>query len=345
MSDAEKPQPKSKNKKPKSSFRKVSAFLVGLIVVCVFAGSGFSYWLAKNFTRSWVLTQEKIVIIPPGSGVAAIAHLLEKEGVISNGLVFRIVLRFNQLDKQLKAGEYLFAARVTPKQVARILEEGKTVLHRFTVPEGLTSVEIVDLLNAQDGLDDLVGPIPPEGSLLPETYSYHRGMRRAAVVSHMQQAMQQTLDELWAERQAGLPFKTKEEALILASIVEKETAVASERAKVAGVFINRLKKRMRLQTDPSVVYGITMGQQALGRPLSRKDLKTPTPYNTYTNYGLPPGPICNPGRASLQAVLNPMETDALYFVADGSGGHAFAKTLSQHNRNVAKWRKIERNRN
>ncbi|WP_417821794.1 endolytic transglycosylase MltG [Terasakiella sp.] len=344
MSDAEKPQSKSKKNEPKSSFKKVSAFLVGLIVVVVFAGSGFSYWLAKNFTRSWVLTQEKVVIVPQGSGVASIAQLLEKEGVINNALVFRIVLRFNQLDKQLKAGEYLFPARVTPKQVTRILEEGKTVLHRFTVAEGLTSVEVVAQLNAQDGLDGQVTHIPAEGSLLPETYSYHRGMARAAVLSHMQETMIKTLDELWENRQEGLPFKTKEEALILASIVEKETGIRAERALVAGVFINRLKKRMRLQTDPTVVYGMTMGQEPLGRPLSRKDLKTPTPYNTYTNYGLPPGPICNPGRASIEAVLNPDQTDALYFVADGTGGHAFAKTLAEHNRNVAQWRRIERSR-
>jgi len=343
MSDAEKPQSNSKKKKPKSSMRKVSAFLVGLVVVGVFAASGVSYWLAKNFTRSWVLTEEKIVNIPRGSGVAAIAQLLKEQGVINNPLAFRIVLRFNKLDKSLKAGEYLFPARVTPKQVARILEEGKTVLYRVTFPEGLTSLEMMTMLEKEDALTGSVSEIPPEGSLLPETYSYHRGMTRQTVVDHMQDSMQATLDELWEKRQPDLPFKTKREALILASIVEKETAISAERAKVAGVFVNRLRKGMRLQTDPTVAYGLTLGKETLGRPLTRKDLKNPTPYNTYTINGLPPGPICNPGRASIQAVLDPMKTDALYFVADGSGGHAFAETLREHNRNVAKWRKYKRN--
>ncbi|MDV7340625.1 endolytic transglycosylase MltG [Terasakiella sp. A23] len=345
MSEAEEaPKKKKQKNKPKSSFKKVSAFLVGFIVVAVFAGSAFSFWLAKGFTRSWVLQEDKVVVIPSGSGVARIATILHDEGIIADPLAFRIVLRFNKLDKGLKAGEYLFPAKVTPKKVARILEEGKTVLHRVTFPEGLTSVEMIGLLNGEEGLDDLVLQTPAEGTLLPETYTFSRGMKRSQVVDQMQRAMSKTLDELWAKRQDGLPLKNKQEALILASIVEKETGVSSERGKVAGVFINRLNKRMRLQTDPTVVYGITLGQEPLGRPLSKKDLKTPTPYNTYTNFGLPPTPITNPGRASLEAVMNPTETKALYFVADGTGGHAFANSLKEHNRNVSKWRRIERSR-
>lgn len=337
--------PKEKNKKkPKSSKRKVSAFLVAFVVASVFGASIVAFWLAKNFTRSWILTEDKVVEIPVGSGVSKIADILHQEGVIDNPLAFRIVLRYNKMDKDLKAGEFLFPARVTPKKVARILQDGKTVLHRVTFPEGLTSVEMTGLLNGEQGMDGIVMQIPPEGSMLPETYTYSKGMERSRMVAQMQMAMQKTLDELWEKRADGLPLKSKQEALILASIVEKETGVSSERAKVAGVFINRLNKRMRLQTDPTVVYGITMGEEPLGRPLSKKDLKTPTPYNTYTNYGLPPGPISNPGRASIEAVLNPAETKALYFVADGSGGHAFANSLKDHNRNVAKWRKIERSR-
>ena len=344
MTDAEKPTEKTKKKKPKSSFKKVSAFLVAFVMVAVFAASAVAFWLAKDFTRSWVLTEDKIVEIPAGSGVAKIASILEKEGVIRNPLAFRLVLRYNKEDKGLKAGEFLFPARVTPKKVTRILQDGKTVLHRITLPEGLTSVEILELINAEPGLDEIVMQTPSEGSLLPETYSFSKGMKRQQVIAQMQTAMKKTLAELWQKRQEGLPLKSMEEALILASIVEKETGVSSERGKVAGVFINRLKKRMRLQTDPTVIYGITQGQEPLGRPLSKRDLKTPTPYNTYTNYGLPPTPICNPGRASIEAVLNPSETKALYFVADGTGGHAFANSLKQHNRNVAKWRKIERSR-
>jgi len=344
MSDAEKPQSKSEKKKPKSSIKKVSAFLVtaGLLGAAVVGGA--YYWLDTNYKSSWILEAEKVVDIPSGSGVSTIADILKAEGVIQNTTAFKIALRLHKMDKALKAGEFLFPAHVTPEEVARILKEGKTVLHRVTFPEGLTSVEIIRLLNGEAGLDGIIMVTPPEGSLLPETYTFHKGMKRERMVMQMKTAMSKTLIDLWTKRQDGLPLKDMREALILASIVEKETAVSSERAKVAGVFVNRLKKRMRLQTDPTVVYGITQGQAPLGRPLSKKDLKTPTPYNTYTNYGLPPGPITNPGRASIEAVLNPDKTDALYFVADGTGGHAFSKTLREHNRNVRKWRKIERSR-
>lgn len=343
MSEADQTQKKkTKKAKPKSSLKKVSAFLVILLILAAgSAGAGY-VWLVKHFTDSWVLVEDKVVTIPQGSGVAKIANILKGEGVIDNPLTFRLMLRLNKLDKSLKAGEFLFPAKVTPEKAAHILEEGKTVLYRLTFPEGLTSVEMIDLLNAQEGLEGRVLSIPAEGSLLPETYTYARGMKRDHIVAQMQQHMSQALDELWEKRQDDLPIKTKEEALILASIVEKETAISSERGMVAGVFVNRLNKRMRLQTDPTVVYGITLGERDLGRPLSKKDLKTPTPYNTYTNYGLPPGPICNPGRASIEAVMNPTKTKALYFVADGTGGHAFANSLKEHNRNVANWRKIER---
>lgn len=345
MSEAEEaPKKQKQTKKPKSSLKKVSAFLVSLLVIAALGAGGGAYWLKKHFTQSWVLAQDKVLVIPQGSGVAVIANLLHQEGVIDNPLAFRIALRVAKLDKTLKAGEFLFPAKVTPEQVAHILEEGKTVLHRITLPEGLTSVEIVALLNAHEGLEGVITDIPPEGSLLPETYSYARGAKRTDILDHMQQAMQATLDSLWEKRQEGLPLKNKQEALILASIVEKETAISSERGMVAGVFVNRLNKGMRLQTDPTVAYGVTLGKSDLGRPLSKKDLRTPTPYNTYTIYGLPPTPISNPGRASIEAVLNPLETKALYFVADGTGGHAFANSLQEHNRNVAKWRRIERSR-
>jgi len=187
-----------------------------------------------------------------------------------------------------------------------------------------------------------IDEVPPEGSLLPETYLFSRDDSRQAVLARMREAMQQTLAELWPKRREGLPLATPEEAVTLASIVEKETGVAAERPLVAGVFINRLKKKIPLQSDPTVIYGITLGKTELDRPLSRKDLKTATPYNTYTIQGLPPGPIANPGRDALQAVMAPTETDYIYFVADGSGGHAFAKTLEEHNRNVAKWRKFQK---
>lgn len=344
MTDEKKSDTKVSKRKPESSSLKVSAFIVAFVVATVFGSSIFAFWLAKNFTRSHILQVDKVVEIPAGSGVSKIADILVNEGVIDNALAFQIVLRFNKLDKGLKAGEYLFPAGVTPKKVARILSDGKSVLHRLTIVEGLTSTEVINLINGVAGLKGLVMQTPPEGSLLPETYSFPKAIDRQEIVEKMQFQMEFLLNDLWADRQDGLPFKTKQEAVVLASIVEKETGLSSERAKVAGVFVNRLKKKMRLQSDPTVSYGITLGQEPLGRALTRKDLKSDTDFNTYVIRGLPPTPICNPGRAALEAVLNPAQTDALYFVADGSGGHAFSKNLQGHNRNVAKWRKIERSR-
>jgi UPF0755 protein len=242
----------------------------------------------------------------------------------------------------LKAGEFAFPAAVSMRGALEILDRGETVARWLTVAEGLTSSEVVALVAAAEGLSGEPGPVPLEGSLLPETYHYSRDDDRAALIGRMQSDMQAVLAELWPKRAEGLPIKTPEEAVILASIVEKETGVAEERPLVASVFVNRLKRGMRLQSDPTVVYGITLGKAPLGRQLIFRDLDTPTPYNTYTNGGLPPGPIANPGRAALEAVLNPAETRYLYFVADGTGGHAFAKTLQEHNNNVAKWRKIQR---
>jgi len=344
MTDEKPSDKKVSKKKPKSSLRKISAFLVFFLVLGISGASLISFLLMKNFTESRVLMNDIVIDIPLGSGVAKIADILHQKGVIDQPLAFRIALRFNKLDTTLKAGEYLFPAQVSPEEAATILSAGKSVLYRVTFAEGLTSTEIIGLLNTTPGLQGVVLHIPSEGSLLPETYSFPKNFNRHEIVKRMQSEMHATLDELWPTRQAGLPFKTKEEAIILASIVEKETGVSSERTKVAGVFVNRLKKRMRLQSDPTVSYGITRGEKNLGRGLTRKDLKGKTPYNTYVIRGLPPTAISNPGRASLQAVLNPANTDAFYFVADGTGGHAFAKTLKQHNRNVAKWRKIERSR-
>ena len=260
MSESNQPSAQKTQKKPKSPLWKVSVFLVVIVFLLLDIAAGGYVWLMNEYSATSVLQEDKVVEIPHGSGVSKIAQILKSEGVIDNPLAFRIVLRFKNLDKALKAGEFLFPAQVTPEMAAHILIEGKTVLHRVTIPEGLTSVEIITLLNHEQGLEEMVMQTPSEGSLLPETYSFSKGTTRATIVSHMQEAMQHTLDELWANRQDGLPLRSKAEALILASIVEKETAVHAERAKVAGVFINRLNKRMRLQTDPTVVYGITLGK-------------------------------------------------------------------------------------
>lgn len=292
------------------------------------------------------LAQERFTVIDKGNGVAAIAAQLEEERVISNALLFRIAARLGGQDGALKAGEYRFDPAVPMKEVLAMLAAGDVFQRRFTVPEGLTSWQIVQILNGVEALAGDIEEIPPEGTLLPETYSFVKGESRVAKITQMQQAMTQTLAALWEERAEDLPLASPEEALILASIVEKETGAADEMDKVAGVFINRVRIGMRLQSDPTVIYALTGGQVQqdgqgpIGRRLLRSDWEYDSPYNTYKYAGLPPGPIANPGRAALAAVLNPQDHDYLYFVADGSGGHAFATTLAGHNRNVARWRAI-----
>lgn len=288
------------------------------------------------------LDHEISVVIPHGTSIQKITSILEERGVLMHPLLFRAAARLVAEDK-LKAGEYKIAPRLSAVELATILHKGNSIMRQFTIPEGLTSHEIVMLLNQVEGLKGEVEHIPPEGSLMPETYSFTLNNTRSGILRRMQKDMQKTLINLWKTRQNNLPFKSLEEVVILASIVEKETGLkAEERARVAGVFINRLRKGMPLQSDPTVIYALTKGKGALGRVLLLDDLQHSSPYNTYENDGLPPAPICNPGRAALEAVLNPENNDYIYFVADGTGGHAFASTLSEHNRNVANWRKINR---
>ncbi len=314
-------------------------FVLPILLIAVGLGA---MWVMDQVERPGPLAEEKSLIIPRGAGVAAIAAQLESEGVVDDAMVFRAGVRLAKASRALRAGEFAFPAGVSVEAAIEILRSGETVVHRLTVPEGLTSREIVALVKGAELLSGEIAELPAEGSLLPDTYHFARGDDRGELVARMHLAQADLLAAIWKERAENLPISSPEEAIILASIVEKETGLAEERGLVAGVFINRLNKKMRLQSDPTVVYGVTMGKAPLGRPLSRKDLKTDTPYNTYTIPGLPPGPIANPGRAALEAVLQPTKTDHLYFVADGSGGHAFAKTLAQHNRNVAKWRKLQK---
>lgn len=299
-------------------------------------------WGSSQFEAPGPLVTSKVVIIPKGIGTRAIADKLAVEGVIYDPLIFLAGVRLLETGTMLKAGEYSFPIEASPRQVMEILMKGETVVHRLTIPEGLTSKQIVALIQGGEALEGSIDTIPAEGSLLPETYHYDLNEKRGVLVGRMQKSMAQVLDELWEKRKADLPLKSKEEAVILASIVERETALASERPHVAAVFINRLRLGMKLQSDPTVIYGLSDGLGVLDRQLSRKDLASTHVYNTYVIDALPPGPIANPGRESLAAVLNPMESDDLYFVADGSGGHVFAKTLAEHNRNVANWRKIEK---
>ena len=317
----------------------LAAFATSALVV---AGGLLAFYAIDRFERPGPLAADTVIYIPQGSGVEAIARQLHQAGAIEEPLVFRLGVRLLGVGRELRAGEYLFAVALSTRDVIDLLRSGQTVVRRLTLAEGLTSYEIVALVEQAAALEGTVDTVPPEGSLLPETYHYARGDRRDELVARMGRARDKLLSELWAARAPNLPVATPQEAVVLASIVEKETGVAGERPRVASVFVNRLRKGMRLQSDPPVVYGLTGGTGALGRALTRKDLQAPSPYNTYLNPGLPPGPIANPGRASLEAVLNPARTAFLYFVADGSGGHAFAKTLAEHNRNVAKWRKFQK---
>ena len=285
--------------------------------------------------------QQTVVLIPPRIRTHDIAEILQQKGVLRRAWVFELNARARGLSVKLKAGEFAIPSRASMRTIAGILVEGKSIQHKLTVAEGLTSDMILKLVNADTVLAGEAGAVPPEGSLLPETYLFTRGESRSGLLDKMAKAQAKFLDALWARRAPGLPFKTPGEAIILASIVEKETALPQERRHIASVFLNRLKIGMRLQTDPTIIYGLTRGY-ALGRGIKQSELDAATPYNTYVIAGLPPGPICNPGKDSIAAVLNPEQTEDLYFVATGKGGHVFASTISEQARNVAAYRAFEK---
>ena len=319
-----------------------SKVLIALVVILAL-GAGFGVgavrWAFHQIEAPGPLATARIHVVPKGAGMSQIARDLEAAGIIADQKLFRLYARYLKLDSGLHAGEYEFQPGISMEDVLAQLVAGKTVLRFVTIPEGLTSHEATALVAAAVGMKG-IADVPAEGSILPETYTFTLDENRAVLVGRMKQAMKDTVAELWAKRAEGLPVNTPEEAVILASIVEKETGLPEERQRVAAVFVNRLNRGMKLQSDPTVVYAITRGERELGRALRFKDLEVKDPYNTYYAAGLPPGPICNPGRAAIAAVLNPIESKELYFVADGTGGHAFAETLIEHNRNVAKWRKI-----
>lgn len=284
---------------------------------------------------------ETVVLIPPHMRTHDIAGILQQNAVLRRALVFEINARLRGLSARLKAGEYAIPARASMRAIAAILVEGKSIQHKLTAAEGLTSDMVLKLVAADPVLLGDAGPVPEEGSLLPETYLYTRGETRAGIVDKMAKAQAKFLEAQWQARAQGLPFKTPREAIILASIVEKESALPGERRHIASVFLNRLKIGMRLQTDPTVIYDLTRGYP-LGRGIKQSELDAATPYNTYVIAGLPPGPICNPGKDSIAAVLNPDQTDDLFFVATGRGGHVFASTISEQARNVAAYRAFQR---
>ena len=307
-----------------------------LIFLCI-----YGFWGWSKFHAPGPLKKEVTVIIERG-GIDSISQKLHLAGVIENPIILSVAARLLNFDKTLKAGEYLFIPRISPKGTLNLLLSGKTVARRITLAEGLSTKKILDLLQRTEGLRGTVFPIPKEGALLPETYHFSYGDSRQGIVKRMAVAMHNLVVNLWRERVPNLPFISQDEAVVLASIIEKETAIPAERSRIAAVFINRINKGMRLQSDPTVVYGLTKGQRSLGRKLTRADLKSSSAYNTYFIRGLPPAPIANPGKASLHAVMHPADTNDLYFVANGQGGHLFAETLKEHNRNVARWRKLNR---
>jgi UPF0755 protein len=319
-----------------------NAIFMILVIVSVTVGAGL-YFGRQSFEAAGPLPDDKVVIIPRGLGIRDIADVLVREGVIDQPYVFMGGVIALKARGELKSGEYQFTKHASVADVVDTILEGKVVQHAFTVAEGLTSEQIVAKLLETDALAGQIKEIPREGTLLPETYKFTRGMTRDQIIQRMQQAHKRVLQEIWDHRMSDLPVKTPEQLVTLASIVEKETGRPDERSRVAAVFINRLKSKMRLQSDPTIIYGLTGGKGSLGRPIMKSEIDQPTPYNTYVIDGLPPGPIANPGRASLEAAANPARTKDLYFVADGTGGHVFAENYEQHQKNVARLRAIERN--
>jgi UPF0755 protein len=313
--------------------------LLVIIVVAAAAVAGAAWWEDRYFVQAGPAPSEKTIIVTPGSGLRAIAGALEQAGAIENALLFRAGVMRRRKTAQLKAGEYAFPAHASEAQVMDMLVLRKVVEHRITIAEGLTSEAAVALVTADPVL---TGPVTvtPEGSLLPETYLFERGTTRAEILARMHKAREMLLAQEWPKRKEGLPFMTQDDALKLASIVEKETGIAAERPRIATVFLNRIKKGMKLESDPTIIYGLSRGVP-LGHPLRQSELATPNRYSTYQIEGLPPTPICNPGRDAIQAVLHPTDTDDLYFVADGTGGHVFASSLAEHQKNVARWRRLQ----
>lgn len=349
-SEALRPQagtpPPRRSRQSRNQFIVFMNFMMSLVVFIVVAG-GLAFYLGKQaFDGAGPLASTDTVLIRPNTGVAEIADILERRGMISDARLFRIGLRLYGHDSSLRAGEYEIRAGASMYDIMELLRSGRSVEYAITVPEGFTVFQAFQRIAAMEELaGDMPDELPPEGSLAATTLRFTRGMQRQDLIQRLMNDQERLVQSIWERRVEGLPINDINEFVTLASIVERETGRSDERSRVASVFINRLNRGMRLQSDPTIIYGIFGGEGLPpGRPIYRSDIDTPTEYNTYTINGLPPGPIAIPGRASLEAVANPSQTNDLYFVADGSGGHAFAQTLDEHNSNVARWRAIERER-
>jgi UPF0755 protein len=337
------PPPPKRSERARNPFVVVGNAIITLLLIGMI-GAGAAYYYGRQVLESpGPLKEDKVVNIPQRAGKRDIAETLNKEGVTDvNPWVFIGAVAALKASSDLKPGEYSFQKNASLRDVIGTIVEGKVVQHAVTIPEGLTSEQIVARLTDNDIFTGSVHELPREGTLLPETYKFPRGTPRDQVIQRMQQAHKRVLAEIWERRSQDLPVKTPEQLVTLASIVEKETGKPDERSRVAAVFVNRLKQKIKLQSDPTIIYGLVGGKGTLGRPIKRSEITQPSPYNTYVIEGLPPGPISNPGRASLEAAANPARTRDLYFVADGSGGHAFTETYDAHQKNVAKLRAMEK---
>jgi UPF0755 protein len=335
------PPPRLRSRRARHPLVIVGNAVFTLLVLVAVAVGATLYFGKQHFEEPGPLAQDKIVNIPRGLGTKDISDLLVREGVINQPYVFVGGVMLRKARGELKHGEYKFSAHASVADVVETLTEGKVVQHAITVPEGLTSEQIVARLQTDGALAGQVREIPREGTLLPETYKFTRGTTREQILQRMEQADKRALQEIWEHRDPELPLKSPQELVTLASIVEKETGKPDERSRVAAVFVNRLRRHMRLQSDPTIIYGLVGGKGSLGHSILKSEKEQPTPYNTYTIDGLPPGPIGNPGRASLEAAAKPARTKELYFVADGTGGHVFSESYEQHQKNVTKLRHME----
>ena len=336
------PEPRQARHRPSATSR-VFLWTFLLLVLGLAASAAAGFLAYQQYMAAGPLAEKRVFIVEPGLNTPEIGEALEEAGIISNAVLFSAMAHVTGTRTRLKAGEYEFAEGVSMQNVMALIASGKSITYKLSIPEGFTSEMAVARVNAKPILAGPPAAVPPEGSIMADTYVFRRGMTRQKLVEDMQAAQTRLLGELWDTRIPIPVVETPAQAVTLASIVEKETGVAAERPVIASVFINRLRKGMRLQSDPTIIYGIAGGKGKLDRSLTRSDIEAETPYNTYRIDGLPPGPIANPGRAALEAVLRPQPTDYLYFVADGSGGHTFATTLDEHNRNVRKWRQISGN--
>jgi peptidoglycan lytic transglycosylase G len=337
------PPPPKRSERARNPFVVVGNAII-TIVLLLLIGAGTSYYYGRQVLETpGPLKEDKVVNIPARAGKRDIAEVLQREGVIDvNPWLFIGGVFAMKASSDLKPGEYSFQKNASLRDVIGTIVEGKVVQHTVTIPEGLTSEQILARLSDSDIFTGSVREIPREGTLLPETYKFPRGTPRDQVVQRMQQAQKRIIAEIWERRSPDVPLKSPEQLVTLASIVEKETGKSDERSRVAAVFVNRLKQKIKLQSDPTIIYGLVGGKGTLGRPIKRSEITQPSPYNTYVIDGLPPGPISNPGRASLEATANPARTRDLFFVADGTGGHTFTETYDQHAKNVAKLRAMEK---